>query len=378
MKERELQKYLRKCRLLPVEPGPVVAGFRCAAVIPACDELEEIGNTLASLAPGADDMVLLVVNHPADAPSRVKAASGELLRLLASGAFSCRNLFWIDAPDLTGGVGEARKLGMDAVIASCHAEQAERVILASLDADTVAEPDYFDAVRGCFERNPAASALSISFSHRPGATPEEERAIRSYEAYLERYVDRLRRAGSPYAFQTVGSAFAVRAAAYVRAGGMRVRKGGEDFYFLQAAAKTGRVVTGDRVLVHPSPRPSDRVPFGTGPAVRKLMAGEAPAEISDAAFAFLGRLLARAAGPGGLEEAELFLDQIDSCSADFLRQEGFLLIWPKVLANTPDRRDARLAAFHGWFDGLKTLRYLHRIDRFCGNGIPSVAGKKRI
>ena len=113
MKERELQKYLRKCRLLPVEPGPVVAGFRCAAVIPACDELEEIGNTLASLAPGADDMVLLVVNHPADAPSRVKAASGELLRLLASGAFSCRNLFWIDAPDLTGGVGEARKLGMD-------------------------------------------------------------------------------------------------------------------------------------------------------------------------------------------------------------------------------------------------------------------------
>ena len=93
MKERELQKYLRKCRLLPVEPGPVVAGFRCAAVIPACDELEEIGNTLASLAPGADDMVLLVVNHPADAPSRVKAASGELLRLLASGAFSCRNLF---------------------------------------------------------------------------------------------------------------------------------------------------------------------------------------------------------------------------------------------------------------------------------------------
>ena len=159
---------------------------------------------------------------------------------------------------------------------------------------------------------------------------------------------------------------------------MRVRKGGEDFYFLQAAAKTGRVVTGDRVLVHPSPRPSDRVPFGTGPAVRKLMAGEAPAEISDAAFAFLGRLLARAAGPGGLEEAELFLDQIDSCSADFLRQEGFPLIWPKVLANTPDRRDARLAAFHGWFDGLKTLRYLHRIDRFCGNGIPAVAGKKRI
>ena len=88
----------------------------------------------------------MYMNHPADAPSRVKAASGELLRLLASGAFSCRNLFWIDAPDLTGGVGEARKLGMDAVIASCHAEQAERVILASLDS--VFAPSRRDAGGG--------------------------------------------------------------------------------------------------------------------------------------------------------------------------------------------------------------------------------------
>lgn len=378
MKERELQKYLRKCRLLPIEPGPVVAGFRCAAVIPACDELEEIGNTLASLAPGADDMVLLVVNHPADAPSRVKAASGELLRLLASGAFSCRNLFWIDAPDLTGGVGEARKLGMDAVIASCHAEQAERVILASLDADTVAEPDYFDAVRGCFERNPAASALSIPFSHRPGATPEEERAIRSYEGVS----GTLCRPPAPgrFAVCVPDGRFGVCSAG----GSLCARRrhagpqGGRGFLFPAGRRQNRPGRHRGRVLVHPSPRPSDRVPFGTGPAVRKLMAGEAPAEISDAAFAFLGRLLARAAGPGGLEEAELFLDQIDSCSADFLRQEGFPLIWPKVLANTPDRRDARLAAFHGWFDGLKTLRYLHRIDRFCGNGIPAVAGKKRI
>lgn len=363
MKERELQKYLRNCRLFPVEPRPLPAGFRCAAVIPACDELEEIGSNLLSLFPGADDFVLLVVNHPADAPPRVKAASGELLRLLASGAFPCRNLFWIDAPDLTFGVGEARKLGMDAVVSACRPECMEKGILASLDADTLVEPDYFDAVWDSFERDPSVSALSIPFRHRPGATPEEERAIRGYEAYLNRYVERLREAGSPYAFQTVGSAFAVRASAYVRAGGMRLRRGGEDFYFLQAAAKTGRLVTGARVLVHPSPRPSERVPFGTGPAVRKWMKGELPLEISDHAFACLRRVLSSASAPGALDGPERFLSRIDPVSARFLREEGFPSVWAKVLANTPDRSESRLSAFHAWFDGLKTLRFLRMVDR---------------
>lgn len=363
LKEHEFHKYLRKSRLLPVEPQPLKPDFRCVAVIPACDELEAIGRTLGSLTVPEEGAVLVVVNHPADALPRVKAASGELLRRLRGGEFSCRNLHWINAPDLSGGVGEARKLGMDAVAASQSIESVERTVLASLDADTVTEPDYFSGILGQFGRDPGVAALSIPFRHLPGATLEEERAIRRYEAYLERYVAKLREAGSPYAFQTVGSAFAVRLGAYIRAGGMRVRKGGEDFYFLQAVAKTGVVVTGERVLVHPSARPSERVPFGTGPAVKKLMAGEELAEISDAAFGMLAHLLARASFPGGLENVELFLSALDPSSASFLRSEGFPEVWPKILANTPKSEKARLSAFHGWFDGLKTLRCLHRLDQ---------------
>ena len=362
MKERELQKYLRKCRLLPVEPGPVLAAFRCAAVIPACDELEEIGNTLASLAPGADDMVLLVVNHPADAPSRVKAASGELLRLLASGAFSCRNLFWIDAPDLTGGVGEARKLGMDACLATLTPENVEQALFWSLDADSPVEPEYFTATEAEFDRHPEYAALSNRDRHQPGETPELERAIREYERYLDNYVERLRQAGSPYAFQTIGSAFAVRATAYLRAGGMRVREGGEDFYFLQAVAKTGKVGTLGRALVHPPPRPSDRVPFGTGPSVRKLLEGGAVPEIPDTPFDGLKTLLAAAARPGALEEPAKFLAGLPAPIRQFLTQNKFAANWPQVLANTPATGEARLAAFHQWFDGLKTLRLLHSLS----------------
>ena len=360
MKERDRQKYLKKSRLPPVEPRPLDAAFRAVAVIPACDELDEIGGTLAALSPADDEAVLVVVNHPADASPRVREASAELLRRFRSEPPALRNLHWIDAPDLTGGVGEARKLGMDAVIAALPPEALESAVIASLDADTVAEPDYFPAVRAWFEHDAALSALSIPFRHREGATPGEEAAIRRYEAYLDRYVRKLREAGSPYAFHTVGSAFAVRASAYVRCGGMRVRKGGEDFYFLQAAAKCGKIASGDRVLLHPSPRPSARVPFGTGPAVRKLMEGAPPAEISDAAFEVLKNLLAQTAE---LDDAERFLDRIDPVSAAFFRREEFAAAWLGIRNNTPNLPAARLAAFHCWFDGLRTLRLLHEIDR---------------
>ena len=368
MREREYGKYLQKCNLLPVEPAPVPSGVRCVAVIPACDELETIGRTLESLRVPDDCAVLVVVNHPAEAAPRVKEASAGLVCQLRRGALVCRNLHWIYAPDLHGGVGEARKLGMDAAVASQKAELLEHLILASLDADTVVEADYFPAILNAFGQEPRPEALSIPFRHLPGETPDEERAIRQYEGYLERYVAKLREAGSPYAFQTVGSAFAVRFDAYIRAGGMRIRKGGEDFYFLQAVAKNGVVAVGDKVLVHPSARPSARVPFGTGPAVRKLMAGEKLPEISDEAFGALGQLLSLAQDPELLNDTELFLAQMDSCCSDFLRSEGFSDVWPKVLANTPKRTDARIAAFHRWFDGLRTLRCLHTFDRKAASG----------
>lgn len=368
LKEREYLKYLRKCNLLPVEPRPLPSGLRCVAVIPACDELETIGRTLASLFVPDDCAVLVVVNHPADAVSRVKEASGELLQRLNAGVFGCPNLHWIAAPDLHGGVGEARKLGMDAVIASQKAEDLERESIASLDADTVVESDYFTEIIGYFEREPRLAALSIPFRHLPGETPEEERAIRRYEAYLKRYVEKLREAGSPYAFQTVGSAFAVRLDAYVRAGGMRIRKGGEDFYFLQAVAKSGAVATGGKVLVHPSARPSERVPFGTGPAIRKLLAGGELSEISDEAFAGLSQILGRTELASCLENAELFLEEQDERCVQFFRSEGFPEVWPKILANTPKCATARIAAFHRWFDGLRTLRCLHWLDRCSGSG----------
>jgi hypothetical protein len=91
---------------------------------------------------------------------------------------------------------------------------------------------------------------------------------------MEYYKNALDFTGYPYPMFTVGSAFAVKAEAYVKRGGMNRRQAGEDFYFLQNLVQIGPVGEITGTTVHPSARLSDRVPFGTGPVLQKWMNGE--------------------------------------------------------------------------------------------------------
>jgi len=367
MNRRDLEKYLRKARLRPVEPAaPPVGTFRHFIVIPVMDELEELPRTLEVLrdALPADDPpgVLLVVNHGVNAAPERKAHNLELLRRLRSGEFP--GVLWIDAAspgrELADGVGEARRIGLDTALSLIMPESPENALLVSLDADSHVAPDYWPGVTGFFAAHPACGALSIGVRHRPGKTPEEERAIRRYEKFMDDYVAGLRSAGSPYAFYTIGSAIAVRASSYIACGGMRVRSGGEDFYFLQALAKVTQVGATAKPLVFPASRPSDRVPFGTGPAVRSLLDGGSLEHYPPETFAALKELM-DAVADGNLRDPARWRGRLAPAVARFLDDRGFFRIWPNVLANTPDTPGALAAAFHQWFDGLKTLQFLRAI-----------------
>ena len=354
MKSFEHRKYLRKYPILhtlPRSDAPL-----CGVVIPACNELDEIDSTLASLKIAAANsplapLIITVINYPPGADP------GESLELKRRFEHNCYpGVIPLYLPELHGGVGAARKAGMDALIASIASEYLEESAIFSLDADTQVAPEYFRTVLPLIQN---FGTVSIGFRHRPAATAELQRAIDHYEKYLKRYVDKLRDAGSPYAFYTIGSAFGVRADVYIKCGGMKVREAGEDFYFLQSAAKISGVHQLETPLVFPSPRPSDRVPFGTGPAVTSLMAGKAPAEIPDEAFKKLAALLAAAAVDEKLKNISLLQNTICRKSAAFLDREKFFERWPGMLKNLPDTPEKRRRAFHEWFDGLKTLRFLH-------------------
>ena len=354
MKKFDVDKYLRK------NPAPALlpyGRYSTAVVIPAYDELDSIGPTLDSLNKALDQAsldaaVIVVINYP---PGADDFQSKELLKETDSGKFGKVHTIYL--PDNPGGVGAARKAGMDAFIHSVPPEEMEKSVICSLDADTVVEKDYFictlpEVLKG--------GAVSIPFSHQKAETCAQQQAIDAYEAYMTRYVNKLSEAGSPYAFYTIGSAFAVRCDACIRSGGMKIKQAGEDFYFLQAVAKSSGVrQISSEALVHPSPRISKRVPFGTGPAMELLLNGGKLNIISDPAFDALGRFLHIAADPEALAELPILRSRLEENMRIFLDKEEFFDRFSKVAEDNRKQPEKLLKSFHEWFDGLKTLKFLH-------------------
>jgi hypothetical protein len=186
-----------------------------------------------------------------------------------------------------------------------------------------------------------------------------------YELFLRGCVLGLALAGSPYAFHSVGSAMACRASAYAKIGGMNSRSAGEDFYFLQQLARTVGVEQLAGTVVHPSSRASHRVPFGTGRSVSRMQANGEGEQLfyHPACFRVLGAWLTLVAnrpdadGRSLREQAEA----ISPCLGEFLELSRFDDIWGKLRRNNPDPA-ALLRAFHGWFDGLKTMKLIHHLS----------------
>ncbi len=171
-------------------------------------------------------------------------------------------------PTRQAGVGLARKIGMDEAVRRFNLIGSDGVI-ACLDADCTCQSNYLQAIQGHFRSNPKTPGCAIYFEHplpepAPG-TPAPP--IASYELHLRYYTHALGYSGLPCAFQTVGSAMAVRSSAYEKQGGMNKRKAGEDFYFLQKIIKLGGFTRLNTTTVYPSGRTSHRVPFGTGKAM---------------------------------------------------------------------------------------------------------------
>jgi hypothetical protein len=67
---------------------------------------------------------------------------------------------------------------------------------------------------------------------------------------------------------------ALPVSAYRAIGGMTPKKSGEDFYFLQKLVKYGNLLTWNEEKVYPEARFSERVFFGTGPAMIKGNRGD--------------------------------------------------------------------------------------------------------
>lgn len=343
-----------------------------ALVIPCLAESASLPQTLASLAAdssltAAGLAVVVVVNNRLDATPVEKEDNQRTLNYLKSLRDTVHfSLGIVDAaspgfelPLKDGGVGLARKLGHDLLLP--YLDYSRDPVIISLDADTLVKPGYAGAIMKHF-RTAAGGGAVIPFEHLPADGERENRAIERYELFLRCYVAGLAFAGSPYGFHTVGSAMACRASAYLKCGGMNRRRAGEDFYFLQSLAKTSGVEQVQGTVVQPSPRRSDRVPFGTGRAMGVMLDNESDAIrfYRPECFHLLKAWLELAMNASSSRDISLFA-QAEAFSANlgsFLEEQKFASAWQGFLGQHANTESLK-AAFHGWFDAFRTMKLFH-------------------
>ena len=168
-----------------------------------------------------------------------------------------------------GGVGWARKMAMDAIAKIARPED----IIVSIDADTYYPPNYLSEIKKIFNQDTKAVGLSIPYYHELVGNDTDKLILR-YELYMRHYALNMLLIKNPYAFTAMGSAMAFPVWAYQKVGGITPVKSGEDFYFIQKLVKTGRLMNWCETVAYPSPRFSNRVLFGTGPALIKGNTGD--------------------------------------------------------------------------------------------------------
>jgi hypothetical protein len=264
-------------------------------------------------------------------------------------------------PDKISGAGLARKIAMDEALRRFNLINNSNGIIISLDADTICEKNYLFEIEKQITNQPNTKGFTINFEHPvEGSDFSEEiySAITLYELYLRYYIEALRYTGFPYSYHTIGSAFGVRAAIYAKQGGMNTRQAGEDFYFLHKIIPLGDFYEINSTKVIPSPRISDRVPFGTGIVIEKIIS-EKSSDFLTYNFEAFSELKAF------FEMKDTFykLSDIKKVSVSknltsFLEINNFNCDFEKINSNSPNINTFN-KRFFDWFNAFRILKFLN-------------------
>lgn len=377
----DVEKYISKYFIPGWEIICSPADIDTVVVIPAIKEFSEIQSLIKSLL-SIDQtylpttLFLFVINNTLNADDEIKCNNSDSLKYLTTFIDkndSGLNVGVIDAAspgkelnNKDGGVGLARKIGMDLALKIFNNNSPVKKLLICLDADCTVSTNYLTGIRNQF--NNSTEAASIYFEHPSPLTD----SIICYETFLRYYIISLRYARSKYAFHTIGSSMACTAGTYIKTGGMNKKKAAEDFYFLEKLSKFTPVKTIQDVTVYPSSRGSWRVPFGTGQRVTRFDAGTHDEFVLYNPDSF-----------EILKEWLLLLNELPkSLPSDILKRSGsihpslmeFLIInnfqkdWDNIFRTSRSGKQIN-SQIDLWFDGFRTLKLIHYLR---DNGFPNI------
>ncbi|VAW47521.1 hypothetical protein MNBD_GAMMA02-1229 [hydrothermal vent metagenome] len=269
-------------------------------IIPACGEVEDFLVQLMQHQQHTKVLVVMVVNRPKGHTNSVQWRTENDVLLLhlsmqyteiidlptghrlltVSKTDNCQyDVLLLDfntqAFDPNKGVGLARRIAADTALFLIEQKTIKTAWIFSTDADVVLPTGYFEVV----EAVPAkSSALSLCFVHITGYSNQENLQYQ-YDFKLKYYQMAVRFIGAAYDYIPLGSTLIVAANCYAQVRGFPCRSGGEDFYILNKLAKLGSIYQPQQPVIEIQSRFSDRVPFGTGPAISKIQQQQNEGEV---------------------------------------------------------------------------------------------------
>lgn len=363
---------------------PAQYRFDHCVVIPARNEsahfLQRFAHTFTQL--DKTILLILVVNQP---PSQASITENQQLvsdayRLFPDERWTASNLslrqhrnmylllvdrFSTATIPKDQGVGLARKIGGDIACQLFNTSKLLSRWVHSTDADTHLPNNYFSP--STQQQHNHTSALIFEFKHTPENSDQKcIAATELYEQALRYFRQGLEFAGSPYAFFTLGSTLCYSIPHYMQARGFPKRAGGEDFYVLNKLAKLGNIVFEKNTIIRIGIRYSDRVPFGTGPAIAKIARLKNPQcdylYYNPLIFQQLKRWLdAKTLLWEELQRPELFFTHLPVHIQRALTTLGIEKFIRHAQQHCKNEQ-AFSRHFHQWFDAFLTLKFLHTLQ----------------
>lgn len=266
------------------------------------------------------------------------------------------------------GVGLARKIGVDIAIKLISQQKIKSKWLYSTDADAYLPNNYF-SVLNTVDKKCVAACFNFEHHSEHLAT---HRANSLYQTALQYYVAGLRYAGSTYAFYTIGSVLAFDSNAYAMVRGFPKRSAGEDFYLINKLAKLGEVKFIANCKITIEARTSDRVPFGTGPAVSKILALQNDNKpfcyYHPDVFELLKQTLALFSTVWEhRQQLEQWLVKLPDPAHNSLMAIGFSNFVKMQHKSKQSQFEKQLIV---WFDAFKTLKFIHALREQGYTDIP--------
>lgn len=394
--------------------------FDHALCLPCYAEpIEHLERLLAFLTKHKNTLLIIVLNQPDNLDSRQQQTrqninhqwlslldqsaqfeqeySDETFRLYKSAnqneknAVLCVDRFTKHPISHKQGVGLARKIGADIGLALFAEDLCKTRWLHNIDADVKLDENYFYATKS---KDKNASAVVYPFQHIDlegnevslKSTNRIDVATAVYEKRLLQYQKGLTYANSPYAFHTIGSCIALSLEHYAQARGFPKQSAGEDFYLLNKLRKLGNIVSLEKPYVKIFARESARTPFGTGAAVSDILKYPDPqdapifyhTELFEGLKLFIKWLeqLANRFETDQVVNWQLSLQQLSKKDWDnkLIKatevigfDDGF-----KHCLKQAKNKDAFNYQMLCWFDGFKTLKWIHALKKDAGLDMQSL------